>query len=116
MDEKLVAFANTADPEAARAFYGGVLGLSLVSDDDHLLVFSSGEGRLNLVKGQGGTTLGWQVRDLRATVRALTERGVAFERFQLEQDELGIWSPVPGHGVAWFFDPDHNLLSVAGPI
>ena len=58
-----------------------------------------------------------QVRDLRATVRDLAARGVEFERGQdMSQDESGIWSPVPGQGVAWFFDPDHNRLSVNGPI
>ena len=47
-------------------------------------------------------------------VRDLMARGVAFERFEgMEQDDLGIWSPNPGHGVAWFKDPDGNLLSVS---
>jgi hypothetical protein len=32
----------------------------------------------------------------------------------MNQDELGVWSPAPGHGVAWFKDPDGNLLSLSG--
>jgi hypothetical protein len=61
--------------------------------------------------------MGWAVSNLRGTVRALKERGVAFERFEgMAQDEMAIWSPVPGQGVAWFKDPDGNLLSVDGPI
>jgi hypothetical protein len=34
----------------------------------------------------------------------------------MQQDDLNIWSPVPGEGVAWFKDPDANLLSLNGPI
>ena len=50
---------------------------------------------------------------MRATVQELTDRGVVFERGELPHDELGIWSPQPGHGVAWFLDPDGNRLSVS---
>jgi hypothetical protein len=59
------------------------------------------------------TALGWEVDDIRATVRALTERGVAFERYtHFTQDELGVWSAPSGASVAWFKDPDGNLLSL----
>ena len=56
----------------------------------------------------------WQVADIAATVRGLTERGVSFERYpQLGQDELGVWSVPDGSAkVAWFRDPDGNVLSV----
>jgi catechol 2,3-dioxygenase-like lactoylglutathione lyase family enzyme len=121
-DEKLVGFLATADPEAARAFYEGVLGLPFAGDHGPLLAFDWGRGRLMLQKidkvtPPHGTALGWNVADLRAAVRALAERGVAFERYDsMQQDELQIWSPVPGEGVAWFKDPDGNLLSLNGPI
>ena len=52
-----------------------------------------------------------------ASVRDLMARGVVFERYEgMQQDDLNIWSPVPGEGVAWFKDPDANLLSLNGPI
>jgi hypothetical protein len=54
-----------------------------------------------------------------ATCAARSEpvaRGVTFERRALDRDELGIWSPVPGQGVAWFFDPDGSRLSLSGAI
>ena len=62
-----------------------------------------------------GTAMGrWHVRDLPGSVRALMARGVAFERYEgMDQDELGVWTPEPGTGVAWFKDPDGNLLSVS---
>ena len=119
-DEKLVAFLATAKPEAARAFYEGVLGLAFVMDEAHLVVFDGAAARIMLQKTDKvtpphGTALGWAVADLRGTIRALTARGVVFERFEnMNQDELGVWSPGPGQGVAWFKDPDGNLLSLSG--
>jgi catechol 2,3-dioxygenase-like lactoylglutathione lyase family enzyme len=121
-EETLVAFITTARPDAARAFYEGVLGLALTGDNDHLMTFASGPARVSVVKGgtahvRPGTALGWEVRDLPAAVRDLMARGVAFDRFEgMTQDDLAIWSPVPGHGVAWFKDPDGHTLSLSGPI
>lgn len=121
--ERLVAFVWTSDPARARAFYEGVLGLTLAGDSDHLMTFDCGPARIALVKSAepitppNGTAVGWSVGDLRASVRELAARGVAFERVEaLQQDELQIWSPVPGQGVAWFKDPDDNRLSVNGPL
>ncbi len=72
--------------------------------------------KTDVVTPPHGTAMGWNVGDLRGTIRALVSRGVRFERYEgMDQDELGIWSPVPGVGVAWFKDPDSNLLSVHGP-
>ena len=117
-EETLVAFLATSDPERARAFYEGVLELPLVLDNEYLMTFQSGAARVALQKldhvtPTQGTALNWHVRDLRPIMRALMARGVVFERYErLEQDELAIWSPEPGTGVAWFKDPDGNLLSL----
>ena len=121
-NERLVAFLGTSNADRARAFYEGVLGLTFVSDHEHLMTFDSGAARVNLQKTDVvtppfGTAMGWAVGDLRAAVRSLVARGVAFERFEgMQQDELRIWSPAPGQGVAWFKDPDGNLLSLNGAI
>ena len=120
-EETLVAFMATSKPAAARAFFEGVLGLTFVHEHEHLVVFRSGGALVSLQKTDvvtppHGTAMGWNVGDLRGTIRALISRGVTFERYEgIDQDELGIWSPVPGAGVAWFKDPDGNLLSVHGP-
>jgi catechol 2,3-dioxygenase-like lactoylglutathione lyase family enzyme len=117
-----VAFLGTSKPAAARAFFGDVLGLTFVEEHEHLVVFTSGAARLNLQKLEAvtpphGTALGWSVKDLRGAMRRLAERGVVFERFEgMKQDEPGVWSPAPGVGVAWFKDPDGNLLSLNGPL
>jgi catechol 2,3-dioxygenase-like lactoylglutathione lyase family enzyme len=119
--EKLVAFLATADADAARAFYEGVLGLTFAGDNGHLVNFESGDALVSLQKSptpvtpRVGTALGWAVTDLRASVSELAARGVTFERYEgMQQDDLGIWSPAPGVGVAWFLDPDGNTLSLSG--
>ena len=59
------------------------------------------------------TVLGWQVADIQITVRQLAERGVRFERYTfMTQDDIGIWTAPDGSRVAWFKDPDGNLLSL----
>jgi hypothetical protein len=61
-----------------------------------------------------GTVLGWQVPEIDATVKELAQAGVQFERFKgTDQDELGIWTSPTGAKVAWFKDPDGNILSLS---
>ena len=60
------------------------------------------------------TVLGWQVEAIQKTASAMKKKGVKFERFPgMEQDALGIWSAPGGARVAWFKDPDGNILSVS---
>ena len=120
--ETLEAFLATSNSAAARAFYEGVLGLKCTGEHEHLIEFDAGAARVRLQKSHEkvtpphGTALGWRVRDLKGTILALMAKGVEFERGGLPHDELGIWSPVPGQGVAWFFDPDGNRLSLNGEV
>ncbi|OAI40325.1 glyoxalase [bacterium SCGC AG-212-C10] len=119
-DAKLVAFLATTNAERTRAFFQDTLGLRLESDDDFALVFDANGTSLRIAKVQEVslapyTVLGWHVADVRATVVALTAKGVVFERFEgMGQDADGIWSPGGGQGVAWFKDPEGQLLSVSG--
>jgi catechol 2,3-dioxygenase-like lactoylglutathione lyase family enzyme len=120
-EERLVAFLATSDAARARAFYEGVLGLTFIIGDEHLMFLDSGPARIGLqishkpVTPPFGTAAGWNVRDLRASMRQLVERGVVFDKSGSNVDDQGVWSPVPGQGVAWFFDPDGNRLSLNGP-
>jgi uncharacterized glyoxalase superfamily protein PhnB len=113
-----MGFVATADGDRARSFYGGVLGLPLVSDDDFATVFLVAGTLLRVQKVPGHaplpyTALGWQVADLSSSVTSLAERGVRFERFAgMPQDELDIWTSPSGAKVAWFKDPDGNVLSL----
>jgi hypothetical protein len=58
--------------------------------------------------------LGWQVPDIAAAARDLVQAGIQFERYGfMKQDELGIWTAPTGAKVAWFKDPDGNILSIS---
>jgi len=114
----IVAFVPTRDAEKARAFYVGVLGLRFVKDDGFALVLDANGIMVRVAKAQFTpapfTILGWQVPDIEKMVTGLREKGVQFERFGFfEQDELGIWTAPGGDKVAWFKDPDGNMLSVS---
>jgi catechol 2,3-dioxygenase-like lactoylglutathione lyase family enzyme len=115
----LVGFLATSDSAKARAFFEGALGLTFAGEDERHVAFRWPTGRLRLNKTDKvapphGTALGWVVPDVRAAVRELAARGVMIERFEgMTQDELGVWSPEPGADVAWFKDPDGNLLSLS---
>ena len=113
-----IAFVSTTDPRRARAFYQDTLGLTFVADEGFALVFDLAGvmlrvTRVDELQPQPFTVLGWRVDDLVATVRELTGRGVAFDRFPgMDQDALGIWRSPSGAGIAWFRDPDGNVLSI----
>jgi catechol 2,3-dioxygenase-like lactoylglutathione lyase family enzyme len=117
--EKLVAFVSTTNADHARAFYRDKLGLRLISEDGFALVFDSNGAPLRIslakeVKPAPYTVLGWNVKDLRATVLDLKKAGITCEIFGFfKQDDLGIWTAPGGDQVAWFKDPDGNVLSVS---
>ena len=115
---KLICFAATTNPARSQEFYRDTLGLRLVEDSPFALVFDAAGTMLRIQKVESlspakHTTLGWEVEDIQATIRQLTENGVRFERFAgLPQDEHGIWTTPDGSRVAWFKDPDGNTLSL----
>lgn len=115
---KLMAFAATSDTTRSKAFYEKTLGLRLVADEAFALVFDSNGTQLRIQKVQKTqpppfTVLGWEVSKIHETSIALRRRGVTFERFGfMQQDELGVWTADDRTQVAWFKDPDGNLLSL----
>jgi catechol 2,3-dioxygenase-like lactoylglutathione lyase family enzyme len=115
----LVGFVGTRDADRARAFYEGTLGLPLVEDNGHALVFDAHGNpvrvqRVEAVEPHIYTALGWDVPDIVSAVRALAARGVSFLRVPgLPQDDDAIWHTPDGSHVAWFHDPDGNTLSLA---
>ena len=115
----LVAFVGVCDPDRAKRFYRDTLGLRLVSEElPFALVFDVQGTMLRVtvvpeVKPAKFTVLGWKVPDIQAAVSSLEEEGVEFQRYAgLQQDGLGIWTSPNGARVAWFHDPDGNILSV----
>ena len=115
-----VAFLNVGNRERALGFYRDTLGLELRSTDDFGDSLSFGAALLRMTvlpdyKPNPHPVLGWDVEDIRAAVESLRARGVEFTVYDgMGQDELGIWtSPDGGAKVAWFADPDGNVLSLS---
>jgi predicted enzyme related to lactoylglutathione lyase len=105
--------------ERAKPFYRDVLGLTLAHEDDFAAVFEVGgiSVRVSTVPNfapHEHTVFGFKVPDIEAAVKEMTAKGVAFNRYDgFNQNALGIWT-APGGAVrvAWFKDPDGNVLSV----
>lgn len=114
----VIAFAATTDLARARSFYEGALGLQLVDATDYACVFDAHGTMLRVtlvadVAHPGCTVLGWRVTDVREAVAHLESAGVGFVRYDgTEQDADGVWTTPNGDGIAWFFDPDANVLSL----
>jgi catechol 2,3-dioxygenase-like lactoylglutathione lyase family enzyme len=118
-DGKVIAFIATTDAKRARKFYEEVLGLRVADEDDFALTLDS-SGTMVRVAKVGKivvapyTVLGWQVTDIVSSVTTLRGRGVRFEKYDFfTQDDLGVWTAPGGARVAWFKDPDGNVLSLS---
>jgi catechol 2,3-dioxygenase-like lactoylglutathione lyase family enzyme len=117
---KIIAFVHITDWARARAFYEDVIGLRLVEEEKPFaLVFDANGIMLRLTPGgehkpAPGTVLGWEVESIEATVEQLIAAGVEFLRYpgMNDGDPLGIWTSPSGARVAWFHDPDGNVLSL----
>ena len=116
---KLTAFIATRDPEKAKAFYGGLLGLSVVSEDGFAVVFDANGTLLRAqivreIAPAQYTALGWHVHDIVQKVAELSNAGVMFEHYSFPNvDETGIWTAPGGTRVAWFKDPEGHILSIS---
>jgi catechol 2,3-dioxygenase-like lactoylglutathione lyase family enzyme len=116
---RTIAFVPSTDLARSRAFYEGVLGLSVVGADSFAVVLQVGAVTVRVTNVgaslhvQPFTVLGWEVADVHAMIRSLVDRGVRFLHVDgIEQDEAGVWTAPDGTQVAWFRDPDGNTLSL----
>ncbi|MGB8011015.1 MAG: VOC family protein [Terriglobales bacterium] len=116
---KVIGFVPTKDAAKARSFYEGNLGFRFVSEDMFALVVRAGETMIRIAKTPNFTpapytVLGWEVANIEAIVAELQKQGVIFEKYPfIEDKEKGIWTAPSGDKVAWFKDPDGNVLSVS---
>ena len=114
----IVAFAAATDLHRARAFYEEVLGLRVAECNDFACVLDANGTMLRItavpeVCRAGYTILGWRVADIAAAIRDLAAKGVVALRYDgLDQDGDGVWTAPGGDKVAWFADPDGNILSL----
>ena len=115
---KAVGFIQVADTQRARAFYEGVLGLAL-TDDGFALVADLAGAMLRITtlpdwRAGDHPAFGFIVPDAHAAAADLAAKGVSFERYAFLGDAQGpdgVWTSPNGSKVAWFKDPDGNLLS-----
>ena len=118
-ESPLIGFVPTTHAEQARKFYVDVLKLEFVEEDQFALVVRTKTSMIRIAKTEkftpaGYTILGWEVAAIEQTVKELSAAGAVFTRYPfLEQDKLGIWKTPSGSKVAWFQDPDGNVLSLS---
>jgi len=114
----VIAFASTTDLAKARTFYADVLGLKVLEQNAYACVFDAGGTMLRItavdaVAQPGYTVLGWRVDDIVEMALALEARGIDFLRYDgMDQDRHGVWTAPGGDRIAWFRDPDGNVLSL----
>jgi catechol 2,3-dioxygenase-like lactoylglutathione lyase family enzyme len=117
----VITFVPTTSPANARDFYENVVGLRFVSADPFAVVFDANGVALRVVDvsqvdgfvAQPFTILGWHVENADDAVKALSAKGVTFEHYPgMKQSASGIWTAPSGAKIAWFKDPDGNVLSI----
>ena len=117
-DKSLKAFVPTLMPDKAKKFYRDILGLRLLGEDNYALEFDANGTLLRVIivpelKPHPFTVLGWNVPDIYSTIKSLNKKGIYCETYEfMEQDQSGVWTSPSGAKVAWFKDPDGNLLSL----
>jgi len=117
-DKKLKAFVPTVKPNEAKSFYQDILGLKLLSEDNYALEFDANGTLLRVtivpeLKPHPFTILGWNVDNILSVIKQLNDKNIFCERYDfIKQDNLGIWTSPNGSKVAWFKDPDGNVLSL----
>ena len=119
-DNKIVALVPITDGDKAKGFYVDKLGLKFLSDDGFAIVLDANGNMVRLTKmkevtPQPFTVLGWETRRHRGGYPRASGQRCDFERFHdfMKQDELGVWTAPDGTKVAWFKDPDGNILSLS---
>jgi catechol 2,3-dioxygenase-like lactoylglutathione lyase family enzyme len=113
-----VAFLPSGDLDRSRRFYESTLQLRCIEQDEYAVVFAMSGTALRVTRvatppALPFTVFGWVVADIGVTIDGLRAAGVSFARFPgMEQDEHDVWHAPGGALVAWFLDPDANLLSL----
>jgi catechol 2,3-dioxygenase-like lactoylglutathione lyase family enzyme len=117
------AAANLAvsDIDRARTFYTGTLGLEEVDNEgEELFVLRSGDSRINVYRSEfagtnKATAVTWEVEDIESEVTELKDKGIAFEHYDMPGMTLeGDLHVADRYKIAWFKDPDGNILNIVG--
>jgi hypothetical protein len=117
-NKRIIAIVATMNADVAKLFYTEKLGLKIISEDNFAVAFDANGIMLRLTRVQKlepapYTALGWQVDNIHDAINDLVKKGVKFEKYDFfKQDESGVWTAPDKTQVAWFKDPDGNLLSL----
>jgi catechol 2,3-dioxygenase-like lactoylglutathione lyase family enzyme len=118
-DTDAIATLAVKDLGTAGKFYEETLGLTRADmEGDESIVFESGDTTINVYQSSfagtnKATALTWTVDDVEDVVRTLKAKGVRFEHYDLPDTRREGDVHVSGDiKVAWFKDPDGNILSV----
>ena len=119
-NKNAIATVAVKNLESARKFYEGTLGLKAVdSEGDEVIVFKSGDSTVNVYRSQyagtnRATAVTWPVgTEIESIVRALKAKGVNFEQYDMPgmtcDGDIHVCGDMK---VAWFKDPDGNILNI----
>ena len=119
-DKDAVANIAVKDLKIAKKFYEDTLGLEQVdAEGQEVIVFKSGNSTVNVYRSQyagtnQATAVTWVVgKDIENVVRALKAKGITFEHYDMpditREGDLYIAGDLK---VAWFKDPDGNILNI----
>lgn len=117
-----VAMIAVKDLGKARKFYENTLGLTAESTEgEEVVTYKSGGTRLNVYRSEfagtnRATSVVWDVGGaIEKEASALKDKGVPFEHYNMpglkREGDLHV---ADGMKVAWFKDPDGNILSLVG--
>jgi predicted enzyme related to lactoylglutathione lyase len=117
------AAANIAvkNLETAKKFYEDTLGLTQTgAEGQEVIVFKSGNSTVNVYRSQyagtnQATAITWMVgEDIEGVVQQLKVKGIIFEHYDMpgitREGDVHIAGDMK---VAWFKDPDGNILNIA---
>ena len=119
-DKDAVANLAVKDIDVAKRFYEGTLGFHPAGHQgQELVVYRSGTTTFNVYRSREAgtnkaTALTWTVgNNVKAVVQELKAKGITFEHYDMPGLTLDGDVHV-GHGmqVAWFKDPDGNILNI----
>jgi catechol 2,3-dioxygenase-like lactoylglutathione lyase family enzyme len=119
-DAEVQTMLPVKDLKASKKFYEGKLGLKKIDEEsEEAVTYQSGGGKVTVYVSQfagtnKGTAAAWNVKDVEKTAKALKDKGITFERYDnlpgtTRKGDIHFAGDLK---VAWFKDPDGNILSI----
>ncbi|HEX6462578.1 MAG TPA: VOC family protein [Candidatus Saccharimonadales bacterium] len=120
-NSKFLATIAVNNIEKAKEFYEGKLELQRVAENPRGVTYETGGGNLFIYQSpSAGTSQAsvatWELAEIDSLVAAMEAKGIVFEHYDMPDTSWeGSIATMGDVQVAWFKDPDGNLLSVGTP-